>query len=129
MRGWGGGGSGLRGRGGVGDAEVVQDFCRVTRRIDARINLHDFAVLIDHVCDWTIETEDRNSVGGAVRGCDLLVGIAQPREGQAVLADEILVRVGRIDPASEYDQARVGVARIAVAEGTRLFGASRGFIL
>src|SRR5579862_1518057 len=98
-------------------------------RIDARVHFYDLAVLVDYVGDAAVEAEDRNAVGGAVGGCDLLVRIEQQRERQAVLANEILVRVRRVDAASEDDQAGVGVARVAVAERTRLFGASRGFIL
>jgi len=40
-----------------------------------------------------------------------------------------LCACGRVDAASEHDQAGVGVARVAVAERARLFGASRGLIL
>src|SRR5215467_2472948 len=45
------------------------------------------------------------------------IRIEQQRKRQAVLADKRLVRVGRIDAASEYRDTRSPKMRIAVAKG------------
>ena len=98
-------------------------------RIYVGIDLEDVSVLIDDVSDPPIESEHWNSVRGAVRGRDLLVGIEQQRKRQVVFLDEFLVRVGRIDAASEHRQPGVAETRVAIAKGARFFGASRGLVL
>jgi len=43
--------------------------------------------------------------------------------------DELLMRVGGIDAASEHRQPGVAETRVAIAKGARFFGASRGLVL
>ena len=104
--------------------EVMDDLFRVYAGIDRRVYVRDASVLADDVSYAAVETENRDTVFGAVRARDAAVGVEQQRKGQPVFLDESLVRFGRIDAASEHCDARGLEARIAVTECAGLFRAS-----
>src|SRR3984893_15990507 len=109
--------------------EVVDDLFRVYAGIDRRVYLRDASVLADDVSYAAVETENRNTVFGAVGASDAAVGVEQQRKGQAVLSDESLVRFGRIDAASEHRDACCQEARVTVAERAGLFRAPGRVVL
>src|SRR5579862_7567411 len=105
-------------------AQVMNDLIGVDAGVNRRIDLQDEAVLADHVSYAAVKPENRNAIVGAIGARDAAVGIEQQRERQAVFPDERLVRVSRINTASEHRNARGLEARVAVAKRTRLPGAS-----
>src|SRR3984893_1954093 len=110
-------------------AEVMNDLFRMYAGIDRRVYLRDTSVLADDVSYAAVEAENRDTVFGAVGASNAAVGVEQQRKGQTVLPDKSLVRLGRIDAASEHRDPGGLKARVAVAEGAGLFRASGRVVL
>src|ERR1700722_3874418 len=110
-------------------AEVMDDLFGVNSRIDRRVDLQNMSVLADYVSYAAVQAENWNSILGAIGARDAAVGVEQQRKRQAVFFDEGLVRLGRIDTASQHRDTPNLEQRVAVAERARLLGTSGRVVL